>query len=114
MKLMPSSSALWMMRTQSSWSGLPMPPNIIAPRQSGLTLMPVAPRVRIFMRPCLSQLKDQDALLVVRLGAAGQAQVLEVGVGLGLGHRSPPLLAEEVVGELGDGATAAGHVGGRR
>src|SRR5687768_15319563 len=106
MKLMPSSSALWMMRTQSSWSGLPMPPNIIAPRQSGLTLMPVAPRVRIFMRPGLSQLEDEDALLLVDLGPAGEAKVLEVGVGLGLGHRSPPLLAEQVVGELGDRAPA--------
>jgi hypothetical protein len=32
-KLMPKSKALWMMRMQSSWSGLPSPPNIIAPRQ---------------------------------------------------------------------------------
>jgi hypothetical protein len=33
MKLMPESKALWMMRIHSSWSGLPSPPNIIAPRQ---------------------------------------------------------------------------------
>jgi hypothetical protein len=33
MKLMPKSKALWMMRMQSSWSGLPGPPNIIAPKQ---------------------------------------------------------------------------------
>ena len=31
MKLIPASSALWMMRIESSWSGLPMAPNIIAP-----------------------------------------------------------------------------------
>src|SRR5579872_5654787 len=43
---MPASSAAWMMRMLSSWSGLPNEPNIIAPRQSGLTLMPVRPRVR--------------------------------------------------------------------
>src|ERR1700728_2679747 len=49
MKLMPASSALWMMREQSSWSVLPWPPNIIAPRQYGLTLMPVRPSVRYFM-----------------------------------------------------------------
>ena len=49
MKLMPASSALWMMRAQSSWSVLPRPPNIIAPRQYGLTLMPVRPSVRYFM-----------------------------------------------------------------
>jgi hypothetical protein len=28
---MPASSALRMMRIESSWSGLPMAPNIIAP-----------------------------------------------------------------------------------
>jgi len=44
MKLMPASSALWMMRTDSSWSGSPQDPNIIAPRHRGLTLMPVRPR----------------------------------------------------------------------
>jgi len=31
MKLIPASRALWMMRIESSWSGLPMAPNIIAP-----------------------------------------------------------------------------------
>src|SRR5882757_8122922 len=46
MKLIPASIARCTMRTQSSWSGLPTAPNIMAPRQSGLTLMPVAPRVR--------------------------------------------------------------------
>lgn len=49
-KLMPASSALWMIRTDSSWSGFPMAPNIIAPRQYGLTLMPVRPSVRYFMK----------------------------------------------------------------
>ncbi len=38
-----------MIRTDSSWSGLPHSPNIIAPRQSGLTLTPVRPSVRILM-----------------------------------------------------------------
>ena len=33
MKLMPASSAAWMMRMLSSWSRLPHAPNIIAPRQ---------------------------------------------------------------------------------
>ena len=46
MKLIPASSARWMIRTESSWSGLPQLPNIIAPRHSGLTLTPVRPRVR--------------------------------------------------------------------
>ena len=35
-----------MIRTESSWSGLPILPNIIAPRVSGLTLSPVVPSSR--------------------------------------------------------------------
>src|SRR5918999_2976817 len=46
MKLIPASSAAWMIRIDSSWSRLPQAPNIIAPRHSGLTLTPVRPRVR--------------------------------------------------------------------
>src|ERR1700685_4433886 len=46
MKLMPASRALWMILIESSWSGLPQAPNIMAPRQRGLTLRPVRPRVR--------------------------------------------------------------------
>ena len=49
MKLMPASSAAWMTATDSSWSGLPQAPNIIAPRQRGLTFTPVRPRVRYFI-----------------------------------------------------------------
>jgi hypothetical protein len=33
-----------MIRIESSWSVLPQAPNIIVPRQSGLTLTPVRPR----------------------------------------------------------------------
>src|SRR4051794_6227864 len=46
MKLTPASRARWMMRMDSSWSWLPQSPNIMAPRQSGLTYMPVRPSVR--------------------------------------------------------------------
>ena len=46
MKLIPASSAAWMIRIESSWSGLPQAPNIIAPRQSGLTSTPVRPSCR--------------------------------------------------------------------
>src|SRR5947209_6745642 len=46
MKLIPASSARWIMRTLSSWSGLPHAPNIIAPRQRGLTCTPVRPSAR--------------------------------------------------------------------
>jgi hypothetical protein len=45
-RLMPASSALWMMRIESSWSGLPMAPNIMAPSAYGLIWIPVRPRVR--------------------------------------------------------------------
>ena len=47
MKLMPASSARWMMRDRLVVVGLPQAPNIIAPRQSGLTCRPVEPSVRI-------------------------------------------------------------------
>ena len=40
----PPSRARWMILIESSWSGLPQTPNIIVPRQSGLTLTPVRPR----------------------------------------------------------------------
>src|SRR3954447_18090761 len=53
MKLTPESSARWMIRIDSSWSLLPQSPNIIAPRQSGLTLTPVEPRLRSCMAPDL-------------------------------------------------------------
>ena len=43
MKLIPASSAAWMIRIESSWSGLPQAPNIIAPRQNLLTETPVRP-----------------------------------------------------------------------
>jgi hypothetical protein len=49
MKLIPASRARWMIWIESSWSGLPILPNIMAPRQYGLTLIPVRPSVRYFM-----------------------------------------------------------------
>src|SRR5213596_1264940 len=49
MKLIPASSARWMIRTDSSWSGLPHAPNIIAPRHRLLTETPVRPRGRSSM-----------------------------------------------------------------
>src|SRR6266516_4824111 len=50
MKLIPASSAAWMMLIDSSWSGLPHEPNIIAPRHSLLTETPVRPNTRCSMR----------------------------------------------------------------
>src|SRR3954451_11464973 len=46
MKLIPASSARWIVRIPSSWSGVPQAPNIIAPRHSGLTWTPVRPSSR--------------------------------------------------------------------
>jgi hypothetical protein len=48
-KLIPASRALWTIRIESSWSGFPMAPNIMAPRQYGLTSIPVRPSVRYFI-----------------------------------------------------------------
>src|SRR4051794_24149197 len=46
MKFTPASSAVDTMRTQSSTSGLPIGPNIMAPRQYSLTVKPVRPSGR--------------------------------------------------------------------
>src|SRR5437867_703717 len=51
MKLMPASSARWIMRIESCSSV--GPPNIIAPRQSGDTLIPARPKFRYSMAPSL-------------------------------------------------------------
>src|SRR3954470_4300227 len=45
-KFTPASSAAWMTRMESSWSGLPQAPNIIVPRQSFETWTPVRPSGR--------------------------------------------------------------------
>src|SRR4051794_3045065 len=66
MKLMPASSAAWMIRTDSSWSVFPHSPNIIAPRQSGLTLTPVAPRLRSCMAPHLVDRREAGHESVAR------------------------------------------------
>ena len=60
MKLMPESSAWWIMRIDSSWSAVPQAPNIMAPRHKGLTFTPVRPSVRysiglmVATHPCKS------------------------------------------------------------
>src|SRR3954452_3508859 len=50
MKLIPPSSARWMVRIESSWSVLPHAPNIIVPRHSFETWTPVRPSGRYSMR----------------------------------------------------------------
>src|SRR3954451_19513402 len=67
MKLIPASSARWMMRIESSWSVLPHAPNIIAPRQSGLTCTPVRPSGR---RSMAATLRSSMSLLLLKLTLA--------------------------------------------
>src|SRR3954467_451134 len=66
-KLMPASSARWMIRIESSWSVLPHAPNIIAPRHSGLTFTPVRPSGRSSMA---ATLRGSMSLLVLKLTLA--------------------------------------------
>src|SRR5262245_4819641 len=49
MRLTPASSAVWIMRMLSSWSVLPIAPNIIAPSAYSLTDIPVPPRILRFI-----------------------------------------------------------------
>src|SRR5580693_9451811 len=116
-KLMPASSAAWMMRMLSSWSGLPNDPNIIAPRHRGLTLMPVRPRVRYSMPAEASQAPGGPP--------RAPASACESGAGVGRRpqqHRlaGSPEAAQRRLGEL-DGVLVAGsqrpvdqRVGGQR
>src|SRR3954449_5081926 len=53
MKFSPASRARSMIRIDSSWSLFPQSPNIMAPRHSGLTNMPVRPRFRCSIVPRL-------------------------------------------------------------
>src|SRR3954451_7887944 len=91
MKLMPPSSAAWMMRMDSSWSVLPQSPNIIAPRQSGLTLTPVIPRLRSCMAPDLIDRREPSLEPVAR---GAQVQTPDAGA---LRAGEPRRLLEVVV-----------------
>src|ERR1700759_3871464 len=72
MKLIPASSARWMILIDVSWSGSPHAPNIMEPRQSGLTCIPVRPRLRYSMprryagRAGVARFLNSDCLLVTR------------------------------------------------
>src|SRR3954452_3628463 len=91
MKLMPASRAASMIRIDSSWSVLPQSPNIIAPRQRGLTLTPVIPRLRSCMAPDLIDRREPCLEPV-----AGGAQVKTPDAGA-LRPREPRRLLELVV-----------------
>jgi hypothetical protein len=64
-----------MIRIDSSWSVLPHAPNIIAPRQSGLTSTPVVPRARcsIWVRHYSAPMRLAILVLAVSLWLAGCA-----------------------------------------
>src|SRR3954452_25018223 len=77
MKLIPASSARWMIRIDSSWSGSPHAPNIIAPRQRGLTFTPVVPSVRYSIQATYPALEVEQRAL--HRQAAAEADELAVG-----------------------------------
>src|ERR1700761_4124067 len=77
MKWMPASSAAWMSATDSSWSGLPQAPNIIAPRQRGLTFTPVVPSVRYSIQGTYPALEVEQRPL--HRQPAAEAHELAVG-----------------------------------
>src|SRR4051812_24965621 len=74
---MPASSAAWMIWIESSWSGLPHAPNIIAPRHRGLTLTPVLPRLRYSIQRTYPLLVVEQCALGRQ--AAGVARQRPVG-----------------------------------
>src|SRR5213080_92169 len=69
MKLLPASRAAWMIRIDSSWSGLPHAPNIIAPRQKLLIWTPVRPRGR----SSIVMLRDREDVRRRGVQCAGDA-----------------------------------------
>src|SRR4051794_22706349 len=113
MKLTPASSARWMMRMDSSWSLLPQSPNIMAPRQSGLTYMPVRPRVRCSIAETLLPGRRAAASASGGGGGDGGREASGVGereprVGVALGDRVDRDLAEEA--DADDVVAAGGEV----
>src|SRR4051794_12277992 len=90
MKLMPASSARWMILIESSWSVLPHAPNIIAPRHSGLTCTPVRPSERISMG-CHSTRPDVPALDEAHAGARARRRhhARRSALGAGVGGAPP-------------------------
>src|SRR3954470_6135764 len=104
MKLMPASSAAWRIRIDSSWSGLPHSPNIIAPRQSGLTLTPVLPRLRSCTAPHLVDRCEPD------LEAVARGAEVEAPDARALGTREPRGFVDVVVESPGPVAQSLGVV----
>ena len=129
MKLMPASSARWMTRMDSSWSGLPHSPNIMVPRHSSLTCTPVRPRGRSSMSVHPSRrtgaavpggsagkLSDMPAGVTLRRLAPqpGELTPEEATSGLRLGERAPahrPYVVGNMVATVDGHATLAGRSG---
>src|SRR4051794_35875971 len=89
-KLAPASRARWMMRIESSWSGVPQAPNIMVPRHSFETSTPVRPSGRYSMLVPWSEVSSVGAGRAVLLvgdvlapgdGAAGLVLLLHGDVG---------------------------------
>src|SRR6185369_12026396 len=74
MKLMPASRAAWIVVIDVSWSGSPQPPNIIAPRHSGLTWIPVRPRLRYSMTARLVRLTRQNPGVTVSFAVCNEVK----------------------------------------
>src|SRR3954467_3750628 len=91
MKLMPASSAAWRIRIDSSWSALPHWPNIIAPRQSGLTFTPVLPKLR---RCMAAHLVDRREPRLESVAGGAQGAPPDAGA---LRARKPRRLVDVVV-----------------
>ena len=60
-----------MMRIDSSWSGLPQAPNIIAPRHSWLTETPVRPRLRCSIVISDRSVSETVDMRIVVIGGTG-------------------------------------------
>src|SRR3954452_7124535 len=98
-KLIPASSARWMMRMESARSSLPQGPNIIAPRQSGLTWTPVRPSGRNCMEKSSGVVGLRSGLEAVAAELPGHCRVAVVEEQGSSGvHGGDP--AHLVVGEL--------------
>src|SRR5690242_4247405 len=79
MKLIPASRARWMTWMPASWSGSPQAPNIIAPRQRGLTLTPVVPSSRSSM-PCNVVSMAMRATVMYEAGDVRVEDVPDAGI----------------------------------
>src|SRR3954447_1148457 len=74
-----------MIRIESSWSGLPHAPNIIAPRHRGLTWTPVLPRLRYSIQRTYPLLVVEQCALGRQ--AAGVARQRPVGADHAMARR---------------------------